>query len=85
MKFDVSILTIDATVATNYENLNAIATNFVDANVDFAFNSARNSNDSIVVNFSINAKKILFVEIIVYDDVNARTKFANVALNYSKL
>ena len=85
MKFNVSILTIDAIVAISYKNLNAIAINFVDANVDFAFNFARNFNDFTVVNFSINVKKILFVEIIVYDDVNARTKFANVALNYSNL
>ena len=51
----------------NYKNLHdAIAINFVDANVNFA----RNSNDFIVVNFSISAKEILSVEIIVYDDVN---------------
>ena len=34
---------------------------------------------------NINAKKILFFEINVYDDVNVRNKFANVALNYLKL
>ena len=86
MKFDVSILTTGAIIAINYENLHdAIATNFVANLINFAFNFARNFNDFIVVNFSINTKKMLFVEIIVYDDVNARIKFANVALNYSKL
>ena len=79
-------MTTDATMTISYENLHdAIATNFVDANVDFAFNSARNSNDFIAVNSSISAKEMLSAEITVYDDVNARTKFADVALSYSEL
>ena len=87
MKFDVSTLIVDATMTTSYENLHdAIATNFVASNlINSSINSANNSNNSIVSIVSINAKEILSVEIIVYDDVNARTKFANVALNYSKL
>ena len=62
MKFDVSILTIETIIAINYENLHdTIAINFVANLINFAFNFARNFNDFIVVNFNINAKKMLFV------------------------
>ena len=86
MKFDVSILIVDATIAINYENLHdAIATNFVANLINFSINSASNSNNSIVSNVNISAKEVLSVEITIYDDVNARIKFANVVTNYSNL
>ena len=61
----------------NYENLNAIATNFVDAN-------STNSE----FNFSINStvfEQILLVEITIYDDDNTRIKFVNVIEHYFEL
>ena len=86
MKLDVSILIADATIATNYENLHdAIATNFFAANlINSSINSASNSNNSIVPNVSINAKKVLSAEITVYDDNSTRNKLANVVASYSE-
>ena len=78
MKLDVFVMTIDATVAINYENLNAIAINFVDAN-------EINFNNFVVSNVNIDVKKILSIDIRIYDDLNTRIKFANVIANYSNL
>ena len=78
MKLDVFVMTIDAIVATNYESLNAIAINFVDAN-------EINFNNFVASSANINVKEILFVDITIYDDVNTRIKFANVIANYSNL
>ena len=82
MKFDVFVMTIDAIVATNYENLNAIATNFVDAN---EINSSNISINSAVSSVNLNVKEVLFADITIYDDVDTRIKFANVIASYSNL
>ena len=82
MKLDVFVMTADATVATNYENLNAIAINFVDAN---EINSSNIFINFVVSNANINMKKVLFADITIYDDVDTRTKFANLIANYSNL
>ena len=82
MKLDVSVMTIDAIVAINYENLNAIATNFVDAN---EINSSNISINSAVSSANINVKEVLSADITIYDDVDTRTKFANVIASYSNL
>ena len=70
-------MTIDATITINYKNLNAIATNFVDANsTNFEFN------------FSINStvfEQILLAKITIYDDDNIKIKFANVIEHYFEL
>ena len=78
MKFDVFVMTVDATVATNYKSLNAIAINFVDAN-------EINFNNFAVSNVNINVKEILSIDITIYDDVDTRIKFANVIASYSNL
>ena len=75
-------MTTDATVAINYENLNAIAINFVDAN---EINFSNISINSAVSNASINVKEVLSADITIYDDVDTRIKFANVIANYSNL
>ena len=82
-------MTIDAIITINYKTLHdAIAINFVVLNfnftINFAINSCENSNNS-VSNSNINVEKILFANITIYDDINARIKFANVIENYSKL
>ena len=82
MKFDVFIMTVDATVAINYENLNTIAINFVDAN---EINFSNIFINFAVSNVNINVKKILFVDITIYDDIDTRTKLTNVIANYSNL
>ena len=82
MKLDVFVMTADATVATNYENLNAIAINFVDAN---EINSSNIFINFAVSNVNINVKEVLFADITIYDDVDTRIKFANVIASYSNL
>ena len=82
MKFDVFVMIVDTIVATNYENLNAIAINFVDAN---EINFSNIFINFAVSNVNINVKKILFVDITIYDDVDTRIKFTNVIANYSNL
>jgi hypothetical protein len=77
MKFDVFVMTIDAIVAINYENLqNAIAINFVENFANFEFNFSINST---------NFEQILFVEITIYDDINIKIKFVNVIEHYFEL
>ena len=78
MKLDVFVMTADAIVATSYENLNAIATNFVDAN-------EINFNNFAASSASINVKEVLSVDITIYDNVDTRIKFANVIASYSNL
>ena len=82
MKLDVFVMTADAIVAINYENLNAIATNFVDAN---EINSSSIFINSAVSSVSINVKEILSADITIYDDVDTRIKFTNVIASYSNL
>ena len=89
MKFNISIMTIDAIITINYKNLHdAIAINFVvskfNFTINFAINSCENFNNS-VSNSNINVEKILFANITIYDNINARIKFANIIENYSKL
>ena len=70
-------MTIDAIMTISYENLNAIAINFADANsTDFE------------LNFSINSatfEQILLAEITVYDDDSIRIKLVNVIEHYFEL
>ena len=82
MKLDVSVMTADATVATSYENQNAIATNFVDAN---EINSSNISINSAASSASLNVKEVLSADITIYDDVDTRTKLADVIASYSNL
>ena len=85
MKMSVSVMTVDATMIINYENLhNANAINFVAHEVN-AINFAINSSNSITSSVNVNLKEVLFTNITIYDDVNIRIKFANVTANYSEL
>ena len=85
MKMNVSAMTVDAIMTTNYENLhNANAINFVAHEIDL-INSSINSSNFIASNVNASLKKILFTDITIYDDVDTRTKFANVIANYSNL
>ena len=85
MKMNVFVMTINAIMTINYENLhNANAINFVAHKVN-AINFSINSNNFIVSNINVNLKEILFTNITIYDDVNIRIKFANVTTNYSNL
>ena len=85
MKMNVFIMTVDATITTNDENLhNANAINFVAHEIN-AINFSINSNNFIASSANVNLKKVLFTNITIYDDVSTRIKFANIATSYSNL
>ena len=84
MKMNVSAMTADATMTINYENLNAIAINFVAQKVN-AINSSINSSNFVASSANASLKEILFTDITIYDDIDTRTKFANVIASYSNL
>ena len=49
------------------------------------FYNSNNNFNNFVSNSNINVEKILFANITIYNNINARIKFANVIENYLKL